>query len=115
MAHGKLYYNLNFALYRLRSHAVVEPFVIASNRQLSRMHPILKLLKPHFRYTLAINASARQLLINAGGIIENTFTSGPFSLAISSAAYKSSWRFDHESLPMDLLKRLVGVKQHEFF
>ena len=83
----------------------MEPYVIASHRQLSRMHPVFKLLEPHFRYTLAINASARQLLINAGGIIENTFTAGPFSLAISSAAYKSSWRFDHESLPADLLNR----------
>ena len=83
----------------------MEPYVIASHRQLSRMHPVFKLLEPHFRYTLEINASARQLLINADGVIENCFTSGPFSLDISAYAYSSQWRFDHESLPADLLNR----------
>ena len=78
----------------------MEPYVIASHRQLSRMHPVFKLLEPHFRYTLEINASARQLLINADGV-----TSGPFSLDISAYAYSSQWRFDHESLPADLLNR----------
>ncbi|RID62660.1 hypothetical protein BRARA_E01718 [Brassica rapa] len=33
----------------LQTHAVIEPFIIASNRQLSVVHPIYKLLHPHFR------------------------------------------------------------------
>ncbi|KAI5057411.1 hypothetical protein GOP47_0027426 [Adiantum capillus-veneris] len=94
----------------LRSHATVEPYVIASHRQLSKMHPVFTLLQPHFRYTLEINASARQLLINADGVIENCFTPGPFSLEISSAAYKSLWRFDQESLPADLLRRGMAIE-----
>jgi len=34
----------------LKTHLVVEPFVIAMMRQLSSSHPLYKLLKPHFRY-----------------------------------------------------------------
>ncbi|MDK0841608.1 lipoxygenase family protein, partial [Clostridium perfringens] len=56
----------------LNTHAVIEPFVIATNRQLSTLHPIYKLLHPHFRDTMNINALARQILINAGGVLEST-------------------------------------------
>ncbi|KAH7293757.1 hypothetical protein KP509_28G041100 [Ceratopteris richardii] len=94
----------------LRSHAVVEPYVIATKRQLSSMHPLFTFLQPHFRYTPEINASARQLLVNADGVIENCFTPGPVSLEISSAAYSSLWRFDQESLPNDLIRRGMAVE-----
>ncbi|TQD79792.1 hypothetical protein C1H46_034655 [Malus baccata] len=56
----------------LNTHAASEPVVIATNRQLSVVHPIYKLLHPHFRDTMNINALARQILINAGGILETT-------------------------------------------
>ncbi|RVX16942.1 Linoleate 13S-lipoxygenase 3-1, chloroplastic [Vitis vinifera] len=51
----------------LRTHACMEPFILAAHRQLSAMHPIFKLLDPHMRYTLEINGMARQTLINADG------------------------------------------------
>ncbi|XP_057542200.1 lipoxygenase 6, chloroplastic-like isoform X2 [Amaranthus tricolor] len=89
----------------LRTHASMEAYIIATNRQLSQMHPIYKLLHPHMRYTMEINALARQSLINGGGIIEATFTPGKYAMEISSAAYKSMWRFDMEALPADLLRR----------
>ncbi|EEF47517.1 lipoxygenase 6, chloroplastic [Ricinus communis] len=89
----------------LRTHAAMEPFIIATHRQLSAMHPIYKLLHPHMRYTLEINALARQSLINGGGIIEACFSPGKYAMEISSAAYKSMWRFDMEALPADLIRR----------
>lgn len=82
----------------------MEPYIIATHRQLSSMHPIYMLLHPHMRYTLEINALARQSLINGGGIIEASFSPGKYALELSSAAYKS-WRFDLEALPADLLRR----------
>ncbi|XAR49883.1 Linoleate 13S-lipoxygenase [Bertholletia excelsa] len=89
----------------LRTHACLEPFILAAHRQLSAMHPIYKLLDPHMRYTLEINALARQGLINADGVIESCFTPGRYCMEISAAAYKNFWRFDLESLPADLVRR----------
>ncbi|KAG6482214.1 lipoxygenase 6, chloroplastic-like isoform X1 [Zingiber officinale] len=94
----------------LRTHASMEPYIIASHRQLSSMHPVFKLLHPHMRYTLEINALARQSLINGGGIIENCFSPGKYAMELSSAAYKSLWRFDMEALPADLLRRGMAVE-----
>lgn len=94
----------------LRTHACMEPYIIATHRQLSSMHPIYKLLHPHMRYTLEINALARQSLINGGGVIEACFSPGKYSMEISSAAYKSMWRFDMEALPADLIRRGMAVE-----
>ncbi|PIA51289.1 hypothetical protein AQUCO_01100255v1 [Aquilegia coerulea] len=94
----------------LRTHACMEAYTIATHRQLSSMHPVFKLLHPHMRYTLEINALARQNLINGGGIIEACFSPGRYSMELSSAAYKSSWRFDMEALPADLIRRGMAVE-----
>ncbi|CAL8146467.1 unnamed protein product [Prunus armeniaca] len=93
----------------LRTHACMEPLIIAAHRQLSVMHPIYKLLNPHMRYTLKINALARQFLINAGGVIESNFTAGKYCMEMSCAAYRDWWRFDLEGLPADLLRRGMAV------
>ena len=96
--------------YRLRTHCCMEPYIIAANRQLSAMHPIYRLLHPHFRYTMEINARGRQSLVNAGGIIESCFWPGKYSLELSSDVYDKLWRFDREGLPADLVSRYVITK-----
>ncbi|EEF43281.1 lipoxygenase, putative [Ricinus communis] len=93
----------------LRVHACTEPLIIAANRQLSVMHPIYKLLKPHMRYTLAINAQAREVLTNANGIVESYFAPEKYCMEITSSAYKDWWRFDMEGLPADLIRRGLAI------
>lgn len=100
----------------VRTHASIEPFIIASHRHLSSIHPLLVLLLPHFKNTLNINAIARKILLNAsttnvfrGGLVERTFTAGKYAFELSSAMYKS-WQFDKEGLPSDLIKRGMAVQ-----
>ncbi|KAL2337925.1 hypothetical protein Fmac_012371 [Flemingia macrophylla] len=93
----------------LNTHAVMEPFAIATNRHLSVLHPIYKLLYPHYRDTININGLARQSLINADGIIEQSFLPGKYSIEMSSAVYKN-WVFTDQALPADLIKRGLAVE-----
>ncbi|KAK0588440.1 hypothetical protein LWI29_000983 [Acer saccharum] len=93
----------------LHTHAVVEPFIIATRRQLSVMHPIHLLLDPHFKDTMHINALSRSILINSGGILEKTLFTGEVSMELSSELYKK-WRFDEQALPTDLLKRRMALE-----
>lgn len=108
LAHDSGYHQL--VSHWLRTHCCVEPYIIASNRQLSAMHPIYRLLHPHFRYTMEINALARQSLINADGIIESCFSPGKYSIEFSSVAYKAQWQFNLEALPADLIHRGLAVE-----
>ncbi|CAM6039179.1 unnamed protein product [Sphagnum compactum] len=92
-----------------RTHAVIEPIIIATNRQLSVLHPINLILVPHFKNTMDINSAARQALINAGGIIESSFTPGKYCLELGAVVYKLDWRFDEQGLPTDLVKRGMAI------
>ncbi|XP_057750499.1 linoleate 13S-lipoxygenase 2-1, chloroplastic-like [Arachis stenosperma] len=108
LAHDSGYHQL--VSHWLRTHCCTEPYIIATNRQLSAMHPIYRLLNPHFRYTMEINALAREALINADGIIETSFTPKKYSILLSSIAYDKHWQFNLQSLPNDLIHRGMAVK-----
>lgn len=90
---------------RLSTHAIMEPFIISTNRNISKLHPIYTLLSPLYKNTMYINSSARQSLIAAKGIIESNFVTGQYSTQISAVVYEALWRFDRCALPNDLLAR----------
>lgn len=108
LAHDSGYHQL--VSHWLRTHCCTEPYIIATQRQLSAMHPIFRLLRPHFRYTMEINALAREALINAGGIIETSFAPAKYSMELCAVAYDKLWRFDREALPADLISRGLAVE-----
>lgn len=58
-------------------HAVMEATAVVAARQLSALHPLLRLLRPHFEGTLAINTLARSSLISPGGSVDQQFGLGP--------------------------------------
>lgn len=58
----------------------MEAYGVATMRNLPNAHPLYKLLQPHFRYTMSINAAARVTLINPGGIIAQNFAVGDAGL-----------------------------------
>lgn len=75
-------------------HLVIEPIVVAAHRQLADVHPLLKLLEPHFRFTININDSAIHSLIVPGGVVATNV--GPAiecTLGLVAKA-RGEWRWD---------------------
>ena len=54
----------------------MEAYAVATMRTLPDAHPVCRLLLPHYRYTIGINAAARLKLVNKGGIIDQVFSIG---------------------------------------
>ncbi|CAN9507480.1 unnamed protein product [Ophioblennius macclurei] len=52
----------------LRTHLLAESIAVATLRSFPVIHPFYKLLIPHFRYTMGINAMARSKLLGDKGI-----------------------------------------------
>ncbi|CAA0102109.1 Linoleate 9/13-lipoxygenase [BD1-7 clade bacterium] len=88
-------------------HLVVDPMIVAANRQLDERHPLLVLFKPHFRYTLPINNGAINSLIVPGGVVASVVSSKLSGSAKMIVEAHEKWRFD-EQYP-DKLFALRGV------
>jgi len=90
-------HQLNFHL--TVTHLAPEPIVLATHRQLSTCHPVSKLILPHSKFQIAINARARQNLIAKDGPIDeiSSFTYEGMTECIKMGFKK--WRFDQSSLP----------------
>lgn len=60
----------------LRGHLMAEVISVATMRSLPSLHPIYKLLAPHFRYTMEINTLARNNLVSEWGIFDLVVSTG---------------------------------------
>lgn len=88
-----------------RTHFVMEPFAIATARQLAASHPLNLLLRPHFRFMLANNDLGRKRLINKSGPVDDLLAGTlDESLALVADAY-SSWSIDQFAFPTDIQNR----------
>lgn len=92
--------NLHEAVAHLaHTHLLMEPFVVSAHRQLARVHPVLRLLRPHFRGTLAINEAAWRRLIADGGAVDRVFAGKISSTRQLTADGLRGFRFRDRLLP----------------
>lgn len=93
----------------INTHFSVEPFVVAAMRNLSLQHPVYKLMRRHFKYTLAINQGARKTLLAPGGVFDDFMSCGGPEMGHMKLALRAwaQWRFADMRLPDDLARRGV--------
>ncbi|XP_037349848.1 polyunsaturated fatty acid lipoxygenase ALOX15-like [Talpa occidentalis] len=60
----------------LRGHLMAEVFAVATMRCLPSLHPVFKLIIPHLRYTMEINARARNGLVSDMGVFDQVVSTG---------------------------------------
>ncbi len=90
-------------------HLVIEPMVVAANRQLAQSHPLMVLLKPHFRFTLEINNGAIHSLIVPGGVVASVLSTSIQSSGDLIVKANDIWRFDEQN--PELLFKERGVSE----
>jgi lipoxygenase len=78
---------------------------------------VFKLMKPHCKGTLMMNAFGRSGLIHAAKsshelALEAVFTPGKYLMEMASAVYGATWRYDEQHLEVDLIKRWGPVTLH---
>ncbi len=85
-----------------RTHFVMEPFAIATARQLAKNHPLGLLLRPHFRFLLANGELGRTRLLGyIDRLLPGTLAD---SLKIVTSSYKS-WNFQRSAFPQAIKNR----------
>ncbi len=93
-----------------RTHFVMEPFAIATGRQLADNHPLGILLRQHFRFMLANNKLGRTQLINPGGPVDRLLAGTlQESMSMVKAAYKS-WDARKNAFPNEVAQRGLADK-----
>ena len=90
-------------------HLEIDPMVVAANRNLAKVHPLMVLLKPHFRFTININQSALHSLIIPGGVVATNV--GPRiqdTWDLVAEAHKK-WKFDDNNPEVVFARRGVDT------
>jgi arachidonate 15-lipoxygenase len=90
-----------------RTHLFVEPFVIATHRQLAVGHPLFQLLVPHFQGTLAINFAAHESLVAPKGGVNDLLSSTIDNSRVAFVKGFQAQGFNASMLPRQLRDRGV--------
>lgn len=89
------------------THMIVQRFILAARRQLSARHPVLALLSPHFRYTLAANDYSRKELVTPNGTQDRVLA--PKLEATLAVLRESIREVTFDDLDPGLAARAAGV------
>ena len=90
------------------THMAMEAFAVATPRQLPAHHPVFRLLSPHFRFLLAINARGNTMLLGENAAINQLMApTRETCLNLINQAYRQRPFADY-SLPNNLQRRGVG-------
>ena len=81
-----------------RTHLFIEPFVIATHRQLADKHPLSVLLLPHFEGTLAINNAAQTHLVAPGDPVDKLLAATIDNSRVFAAKGVQTYAFNKEML-----------------
>ncbi|ATB28735.1 lipoxygenase family protein [Melittangium boletus] len=99
------------------THLLVEPFVVATHRNLPDTHPVSLLLRPHFEGTLYINNAAQEKLIAPGGDVD-MLLGGTIQanrvVAVESLLKDPDFDFNQGMLPRALAQRDVNDPDLEY-
>jgi len=88
------------------THLAVEPIIIAFYRTLPAKHPLMMLMNPHFKQTLAINTFGRNTLLKPGGIFDTISTIGlNGGLQIMNKGFSGLFNISMRSVPQQLAQR----------
>ncbi|MBL1176103.1 lipoxygenase family protein [Pantanalinema sp. GBBB05] len=91
------------------THLGMEAFAIATCRQLPANHPLYQLLRPHFRFLLAINTRGNEVLLGESGAIDQLMApTRAASLELINQAYRNCAFQDH-ALPQNIQHRGVDA------
>ncbi|NDJ19376.1 lipoxygenase family protein [Myxacorys almedinensis] len=89
------------------THLAMEAFAIATPRRLPSAHALHRLLRPHFKFLLAINTRGNAILLGEGAAIDNLMApTREVSLSIINQSYRAT-SFASHGLPTDLSRRGV--------
>ena len=92
------------------THLAMEAFAIATPRRLPSNHPVYRLLKPHFRFLLAINTRGNAILLGQGAAIDALMApTREASIAVMNRAYRDR-PFESYALPTDLKQRGIEAE-----
>ncbi|KAI8492300.1 Arachidonate 5-lipoxygenase [Branchiostoma belcheri] len=90
------------------THLMAEPFAVSAKRQLSRSHPLYKLMAPHFIFLIPINFKALATLMAPNAWVDENMGIGRQGTYNLIKKVLKEWRLDVQgTLPADLKDRGV--------
>ena len=88
-----------------RTHLFMEPFAVATGRNLPEQHPVRTLLWPHFEGTLFINRAAVDLLLAPDGPVDHLLNGTLDSVLRLASQAVLSYSFNDNFLPRAIVVR----------